>query len=66
MDAVESELDGAKRREVFAALVKAQDDGLGVKKSRAAVAAQFGIDAGTVAEVEDEGLDGNWPPLGKG
>jgi hypothetical protein len=61
MDAVENDLDEARRREVFAA----QDEGLGVKKSRQAVAARFGVGAGTVAEVEEEGLDQEWPPLGK-
>ncbi|MFO0798300.1 MAG: hypothetical protein U0804_12555 [Gemmataceae bacterium] len=55
-----------QRREMFAALVAAQDEGLGVKQSRQAVAARFGVDVETVAEVEDEGLDKNWPPFGKG
>jgi hypothetical protein len=54
-------LDEPRRRELFAA----QDEGLGVKKSRQTVAARFGVDAATVAEVEDEGLDKEWPPMGK-
>lgn len=53
------------RREVFAALVAAQDGGIGVKASREAVAARFGMDTVTVADVEEEGLDKQWPPFGK-
>ena len=62
----EVELTEPRRREVFAALVAAQDAGLGVKESREAVARQFGVDSETVAEVEDEGLEKAWPPFGKG
>ena len=60
------DLPELRRRELFAALVAAQDSGLGVKASRATVATQFGVDAETVAEVEEVGLDKGWPPLGKG
>ncbi len=60
-----ADLTETQRREMFAALVAAQDEGLGVKKSRQAVAARFGVDAETVAQVEDEWLDKEWPPLGK-
>jgi hypothetical protein len=60
-----ADLTETQRRALFAALVAAQDEGLGVKPSRAAVAARFGVDAEAVAEVEDEGLDKEWPPLGK-
>lgn len=66
MEGSETELDEPRRRELFAALVAAQDSGLGVKPSREAVAARFGVDAETVVEVEDEGLDKRWPPFGKG
>ncbi|WP_238389429.1 hypothetical protein [Urbifossiella limnaea] len=65
MEVETAELTEVQRRELFAALVAAQDEGLGVKKSRQAVAARFGVDAETVVEVEDEGLDKEWPPLGK-
>jgi hypothetical protein len=60
------ELPEARRKELFAALVAAQDSGQGVKASREAVSQRFGVDAETVAEVEEEGLDKGWPPLGKG
>jgi hypothetical protein len=66
MDEQVEELTGVRRRELFAALVAAQDEGLSVRDSRATIARRFGVDEETVAEVEEEGLDGNWPPLGKG
>ena len=59
-------LDEPRRKEVFAALVAAQDSGLGVKASREAMAERFEVEAGAVAEVEEEGLDKGWPPLGEG
>ena len=54
------------RREVFAALVAAQDEGLGVKASREAVARRYEVDERAVSKIEEEGLDKGWPPLGKG
>jgi hypothetical protein len=59
-------LDLADRRAAFAFLVAAQDEGLGVPESRAVVGRRFGLDPGQVAGIEDEGLDGGWPPLGEG
>jgi hypothetical protein len=66
MDNEVTELVETRRRELFAALVAAQDEGLGVRASRELVAERFGVDPETVAEVEDEGLDKNWPPFGRG
>lgn len=64
---MESEdLPEPRRRELFAALVAAQDEGLGVRPSREAVVARFGVAYETVCEAEEEGLDKGWPPLGKG
>ena len=59
------DLPEPRRRELFVALVAAQDEGLGVKQSRETIAARFGVGAERVAEVEEEGLDKQWPPLGK-
>ncbi len=53
----------AERMEVFQALVEAGDRGLTVAQSRKAVADQFGITEEQVRRIEQEGLDGNWPPL---
>lgn len=66
MESEPDELPEPKRREVFAALVAAQDEGLGVRPSREAVAARFGIPYEAVCEVEEEGLEKGWPPLGRG
>lgn len=52
-----------RRREVFAALVAAQDTGLDVTASRKHVAAQFGLTAKTVEKIEKEGLEAQWPPI---
>jgi hypothetical protein len=56
-------LSEARRREIFEALVKAQDRGMSVEWSRHTVAAGFHITAQRVAEIEREGLDNEWPPL---
>jgi hypothetical protein len=61
-----AELTEQRRRELFAALVAAQDEGLSVRESRETIARRFGVDVETVTEVEDEGLDGKWPPIGNG
>lgn len=53
----------ARRREIFAALVDAQDSGLSVPASRQAVADRFGVELDLVRAIEEEGLDHQWPPL---
>jgi hypothetical protein len=55
-----------RRREMFVAIVAAQDEGLSVWDSRELVARRFGVDVEVVRAVENEGLDGKWPPFGKG
>lgn len=52
-----------RRREIFAALVAAQDEGIPVARSRTQVADRFGITRETVAAIEREGMDNDWPPL---
>ena len=56
-------LSEVQREEGFLALVTAQDGALGVAQSRKEVAARFGLSDRQVRRVEQEGLDGNWPPL---
>src|SRR5262245_23584349 len=51
------------RREVFLALVDAQDQKLSVPESRTIIASRFGISEIAVQQIEREGLDNNWPPL---
>jgi hypothetical protein len=58
-------LTEAERKEIFLALVKAQDEGeMTVQESRRAVGREFGVSEGQVKVIEREGLDGDWPPLG--
>jgi hypothetical protein len=57
-------LSEERSREVFAALVAAQDGGLDVAASRKKVAADFGLTPKRVEKIEREGLDAEWPPLG--
>jgi hypothetical protein len=52
-----------RRREIFLALVEAQDHEMTVSQSREAVAARFGVSEAQVRKIEREGLDNNWPPL---
>jgi hypothetical protein len=52
-----------RRREIFAALVEAQDRAVPVAASRKAVAERFGIDERELREIEREGLNETWPPL---
>jgi hypothetical protein len=53
----------ALRREVFLALVEAQDQEVGVARSRQLVAKRFGLSEQLVRLIEEEGLDQEWPPL---
>jgi hypothetical protein len=52
-----------RRREIFAALVLAQDEGAPVHASRALVAGRFDVSEDQVRAIEREGLDRRWPPL---
>jgi hypothetical protein len=51
------------RMEIFQALVDAQDQEMGVARSRKVVAERFGISESQIKEIEQEGLDRQWPPL---
>jgi hypothetical protein len=52
-----------QRKDIFLALVDAQDHELGVGESRRLVAQRFGVSEGQVRDIEREGLDRQWPPL---
>ena len=52
-----------RRREIFRALVEAQDEGAGVARSRTLVADRFGLSQEQVRDIEREGLQAEWPPL---
>jgi hypothetical protein len=51
------------RQEIFKALVDAQDQEMGVARSRKVIAERFGISESQIKEIEQEGLDQQWPPL---
>jgi hypothetical protein len=53
----------ARRKEVFLALVDAQDHEMEVAQSRTFVAQRFGVSEHQVRQIEREGLDRGWPPL---
>ena len=64
MSQSESEQDSeSRRKEVFLALVAAQDAEMSVAQSRKEIAQRFGITEAEVVRIEREGLDNNWPPL---
>jgi hypothetical protein len=56
-------LPEALRREIFLALVDAQDHGMPVDLSRTVVSGRFGVGEGEVRQIEREGMDNDWPPL---
>ena len=53
----------SRRKEIFLALVEAQDQDIGVVKSRKVIADRFGLSEGQVKMIEEEGLRLEWPPL---
>jgi hypothetical protein len=52
-----------QRKEIFHALVAAQDSIHNVRKSYEMVTEQFEITENQLRQIEDEGLDKEWPPL---
>jgi DNA-directed RNA polymerase sigma subunit (sigma70/sigma32) len=60
---LEKSLSEDRRKDIFLALVEAQDGGASVAESRERVAQQFGVSQQEVRQVEREGLDKGWPPL---
>ena len=52
-----------QRKEIFRALVHAQDHALDVAQSRCLVEQRFGVSESQVRHIEREGLDCQWPPL---
>lgn len=59
----EKEITEHRRKEIFRALVDAQDQKLGVSQSRKLIAKRFGMSEGQIRRIEEEGLDRQWPPL---
>lgn len=59
----DNNLTEARRKEIFLALVDAQDHDMGVAQSRRLIAERFGVSENQVRQIEREGLDQQWPPL---
>jgi hypothetical protein len=53
-------LSAPQRKEIFLALVDAQDHDMPVTQSRKAIAERFGVTEPQVRVIEREGLDRNW------
>jgi DNA-directed RNA polymerase sigma subunit (sigma70/sigma32) len=60
---IEESLPETRRKEIFMALVRTQDKRVGVARSRQVVAGEFGVSVEQIRQIEEEGLDGEWPPL---
>jgi hypothetical protein len=56
--------DETARRAIFAELIALQDRGVPVAESRGEVGRKFGVSPAVVRDVETEGLEQQWPPLG--
>ena len=59
----EHQLPLERRMELFQAVVETQDSGVDTVLTRRRIAKQFGVTERTVRRIEDEGLEGQWPPL---
>jgi hypothetical protein len=62
-DNVAEELTESRRKEIFQALVEAQDQAMSVAQSRQLIEERFGVSDAQLREIEREGLDNQWPPL---
>ena len=51
------------RKEIFSALVEAQDQEMPVAESHREIARRFGIGHDVLRAIEREGLDNDWPPF---
>ena len=52
-----------RRRAIFAALVEAQDRCRSLHEAKQQVLAQFGVTWDIVGQIEQEGMNKEWPPL---
>ncbi len=53
-----------QRKEIFFALVDAQDHDVEVSASRKMIVERFGVSETLVRQIEREGMENQWPPLG--
>ncbi len=62
-DTNDQQLTEVRRKEIFLALVEAQDQHVSVADSRQRIEQQFGVSESQVREIEREGMHKQWPPL---
>lgn len=60
----EEHLSEPVRKEIFSALVDAQDHEMSVEQSRKVITEKFGISDSQLRKIEREGIEQQWPPLG--
>jgi hypothetical protein len=64
MDMRPKRLTVEERKEIFYTLVTTQDSGgLSVAQSREKTVKQYGITESQLKQIEEEGLENEWPPL---
>lgn len=59
----DQELTEDRRKEIFLALVDAQDHEVDVTASRNLMVQRFGVSEIQVRQIEREGMENQWPPL---
>jgi hypothetical protein len=59
----EQHLAEPQRKEIFLALVLAQDRQMSVAASRKEVSRRFGLSERQIRQIAQEGIDNEWPPL---
>jgi hypothetical protein len=59
----DQELTENRRKEIFLALVDAQDHEIDVADSRRLMVQRFGVSESQVLQIEREGMENQWPPL---
>lgn len=57
------QLSEERRKEIFLALVDAQDHEIDVAQSRKLMIQRFGVSESQVRQIEREGVENQWPPL---
>lgn len=62
-DTIAEQLAENRRKEIFLAIVEAQDHEMDVAQSRKLAVDRFGISESQVRLIEREGMDRQWPPL---
>jgi hypothetical protein len=59
----DQQLTEDRRKEIFFALVDAQDHEIDVANSRRLIVQRFGVSESQVRQIEREGMENQWPPL---